>query len=424
MIQSDAQVPGDAPAVRRASVDAVLQWAWDAGTFTSNDAMPAIGLTRSTTIEAVDELIDLGLLRELPNAREAGAYRKGRPARRFELRADAAVVVGLDAGRLHLTAIVADLRGEILGVTKKESDEVSGRDHDVAPDAAEQRRALIQATIDRALEAAGRDRTDVLAVCIGVPAPVDAMGHSPAHRTGFWPRMNPDLRSLVAEWAPIVRIENDASLAAVAEGASGAAREHRDYIAVLAGERLGAGVVIDGRLLRGAHGGAGEAVAFDHVDGVAGAYGIGYRIAEWAQESIEAGELPPDHPLTKVGAAVDAKTVLRLADAGDPWARGLTDRAGALLARLVGFYGTFYDPSLVVISGAVSGSLEPVVSAARALVADELDLPAPEIVASSLGADVVAIGATMAAVEAARAGVLGLPKLPAGLSAEVVEAAG
>ncbi|QIG41342.1 ROK family protein [Microbacterium sp. 4R-513] len=393
--------------------------------------MPATGLTRSTTIEAVDELIDLGLLRELPNAREAGAYRKGRPARRFELRADAGVVVGLDAGRLHLTAIVADLRGTVLGVTKKESDEASVSEHDDYPDAARRRRRLIQTTIDRALRAAGRERAEVLAVCVGVPAPVDGMGRSPGHRTGFWTRMNPDLRELLAEWAPIVRVENDASLAAVAEGATGAARDHLDYVAVLAGERIGAGVVIDGRLLRGAHGGVGESVAFDHVEGIEGAYGIGYRIAEWARASIEAGDLPAGHPLAGQGDgsdavdgvdAVDAKTVLRLAQSGDAWAQTLTDRAGALLARLVGFYGTFYDPSLVVISGAVSGSLEPVVAAARRRVAEELDLPAPEILASSLGADVVAIGATMAAVEAVRAGVLALPRLPAAIASERPEA--
>jgi predicted NBD/HSP70 family sugar kinase len=238
--------------------------------------------------------------------------------------------------------------------------------------------------------------------------------------------MNPDLRGLVAEWAPIVRVENDASLAAVAEGATGAAREHKDYVAVLAGERLGAGVVIDGRLLRGAHGGVGEAVAFDHVEGVGGAYGLGYRLAEWARADIEAGVIPEGHVFAGggagagaaggAGAGVDAKAVLELARAGDPWATGLVERAGAWLARLVGVYGTFYDPSLIVVAGAVADSLDPVIAAARRLVAAELDLPAPEIVASSLGADVVAVGATMAAVESARAGVLALRELPPGLA--------
>jgi predicted NBD/HSP70 family sugar kinase len=184
---------------------------------------------------------------------------------------------------------------------------------------------------------------------------------------------------------------------------------------VLAGERIGAGVVIDGRLLRGAHGGVGESVAFDHVEGVEGAWGIGYRIAQWATASLSAGELPAGHPLA-ARDSVDAKTVLGLSQEGDPWAQGIVERAGALLARLVGVYGTFYDPALVVVSGAVSESLAPVIDAARERVDDELDLPAPEIVASTLGADVVAIGATMAAVESAREGVLTLSSLPRGLA--------
>src|SRR5687768_980110 len=97
---------------RRVSLDAVLSYAWDIGVFTASEAMSAVGLTRSTTIDVLDELVDFGLLHELPNARAGGEYQKGRPARRFELRADAAVVVGIDAGRLHITTSVADLRGE------------------------------------------------------------------------------------------------------------------------------------------------------------------------------------------------------------------------------------------------------------------------------------------------------------------------
>ena len=60
---------------------------------------------------------------------------------------------------------------------------------------------------------------------------------------------------------------------------------------LLAGGRLGAGVVIDGRLLRGAHGGAGEMVALDRVVGVESANGIGLRLTDWAREAARAGVL-------------------------------------------------------------------------------------------------------------------------------------
>ncbi len=263
------------PVPRRASLDALLRYAWDAEVFTAGDALAATGLSRSTTIEAIDDLVDLGLVRELANARAGGDYRKGRPARRFELRADAAVVVGVDAGQGHLVTTVADLRGRPLA-TRTERVGADG-------DSAARRRVLVVEAIDAALAEAGVERADVLSVCVGVPAPVDSAGVSPVHRDGFWPRMNPDFAGLLSSWVPLVRIENDAVLASVAEHTRGAAVGLRNTVTVLAGQRLGAGVVIDGNLLRGAHGGVGEVVVIRHLRGVDAAHGIGHHLEAWAR---------------------------------------------------------------------------------------------------------------------------------------------
>jgi predicted NBD/HSP70 family sugar kinase len=379
----------------------MLAFAWDADVFVSTDAMEATGLTRSTAIEALDELIGMGLLRELPNARAVGEYSKGRPSRRFELCADAAVVVGMDAGRSHLTTTVADLRGNAL--VRQTTD------LDVARDSADERRAAVLLAIDAALNEAQLTRADVAAVCIGVPAPVNSEGRSPEHREGFWQRMNPCLREALAEWAPLVRIENDASLAAVAEGSVGAAVGCDDYVVLLAGDRFGAGVVIDGHLLRGAHGGVGEMVALDFVLGVETVSGVGSQLTEWVRAAVAAGELPDGHPFT--GAPVEELTgraVLDLARAGDDWSWGFVERASAVLARIAAVFGSLYDPARVIVSGAVADGLEEVLEIARMRVPAELDLPAPELVLSSLGAGLVATGAVSAAVESARAGILHL----------------
>jgi len=368
--------------------------------FTATEAMSGTGLTRSTAIDAIGELIGLGLLRELPNARAAGEYVKGRPSRRFELRADAGVVVGMDAGRARLTTTVADLRGSELCrevVELHESD-----------DTHEGRRTAIVAALDFALRAAGKDRRSVLAVCLGVPAPVDADGASPQHLEGFWQRMNPDLRGLLAQWVPILRIENDASLAAVAEGSVGVARGLHHFVVLLAGDRLGAGVVIDGHLLRGQHGGVGELRALDHVRGVDSAEGVGFRLAEWAQEEWVAGSIP-QHVLARVpGELLTARTVLMLSSSGDVWARRLVGRAGALLARITTVLISLYDPSCVVVAGAVADDLDEVLEAARTLLALDGGVPAPALVRSQLGADAVVTGAVSAARETALREVLRL----------------
>lgn len=387
------------PVPRRASLDALLRFAWEAEVFTAGDALGAVGLSRSTTIEAIDDLVDLGLVRELANARAGGEYRKGRPSRRFELRADAAVVVGVDAGQGHIVTTVADLRGRPLATR---TDVVGADDGSAA-----RRRVLVEEAIDAALAEAGQRRDDVLSVCVGVPAPVDSAGCSPAHREGFWALMNPDLRGLLSSWAPIVRVENDAVLASVAEHTLGAAVGLRNTVTLLAGHRLGAGVVIDGTLLRGAHGGVGEVVVLRHLRGIDEAHGIGHQLEAWAREAATSGSLPADHPLRSLPAdAVTARAVIDLARAGDPEARALVERAGATLARIAGVFGSLYDPERIVISGGLAAGVEELLKVARRLLPAELDLPAPELVASSLGADVVSIGAVAAALESARDGAL------------------
>lgn len=65
----------------RASVGAILDFAWTAGEFTASEAMATTTLTRSTAIDAIDTLVDAAVLRELPNARVAGSYRAGQIGR-------------------------------------------------------------------------------------------------------------------------------------------------------------------------------------------------------------------------------------------------------------------------------------------------------------------------------------------------------
>ena len=82
-----AGVPGTAgaPGGSRPSLGQVLDFAWGRGPFTATEAMAGASLTRSTTIDAIDTLVEAGVVRELPNARDAGQYSAGRPARRLSL---------------------------------------------------------------------------------------------------------------------------------------------------------------------------------------------------------------------------------------------------------------------------------------------------------------------------------------------------
>lgn len=396
-------------AERPASLDAVLDFAWDADEFTATDVMASTGLTRTTAIDAMQTLADLGLLRELPNAREAGEYQKGRPARRFEFRANAGIVVGVDAGHSHLTAVAADLRGNQLSTITSDSGLKPGSEHDFGALSEEVRRSAVAAVIDAVLSMIGPDYPNVFSVCVGVPAPVDANGISPAHRTGFWQRINPDLITLLKQWAPVARVENDASLAALAEGAVGAAQGCENYVTMLAGSRLGSGVVVDGNLLRGTRGGVGEMGAFEHVEAVKDTYGLGHQASELARQAVAEGAVASTSQLLSLTPdELNGRAVLELAEKGDPDALKITQRVGSRLARIVSVFGGMYDPERVIVAGGIGPSAGPLIEAAQAALPSDLYSPAPEIVASQLGDKAVVTGAVVAAVNLARTNALGL----------------
>ncbi|MBS1897410.1 MAG: ROK family protein [Actinobacteria bacterium] len=395
--------PATAAGAARPSLGQVLDFAWGRGPFTATEAMAGASLTRSTTIDAIDTLVAAGVIRELANARDAGEYSAGRPARRFELPSDLGAVIALDAGDTHLGVTVTDLARTPLAHVRADLDP----QHTVG-----QRRTAILTRLDAALTASGVARDRILALCAGVAAPVARNGSSPPHPDGFWERTNPGLAELLAGWAPVVEIKNDAVLAAAAEGDLGEAVGCRDYIALIAGERFGAGAVVDGHILHGAHGGVGEMVLFDHVRGVDSAEGLGPAITRIAGELLASGAASPRGALADLDAGgLRADRILALAASGDPDAAHVVRGAGAFLARVVAVLGSTYDPDRVIVCGAIAESIQPVLDAARDVLRPLLDLPAPTILRSRLGADIVLEGAVSTALAAART--VGLPQLVA-----------
>ena len=157
----------------RLSTSAVLEFAWDAGAFRADHVMAALGLTRSTALAALGTLIELGLISELPSAGPEEGYRLGRPARRFELRAEAGVLVGIDAGERQFTAIAADLTGRVLARQRFDlrgfSDASEVRFADLDP---RERTAAAFRAIDAVLDTAGRTRADVIGVGVGMAVPL------------------------------------------------------------------------------------------------------------------------------------------------------------------------------------------------------------------------------------------------------------
>ncbi|GEK23300.1 ROK family transcriptional regulator [Cellulomonas xylanilytica] len=390
-----AQVPVSSRHLREASARLVLEHLWDAAEVTGSALIDATGLSRATVHGVCDELIDQGWVIELESLRAADR-RNGRPARRYAFDARAGVVVGVDAGQHRVSATVADLQGVTLARAVLP---VSASDGTTA-----RRLALIEDAMLAALADADTGPRRVLAVAVGVPAPVDRDGRTYFQDNPFWELMNPDIALHLRErhgWT--VLTDNDANLAAVAEHWRGHGRGTLCHVTLLAGERFGAGVVDDGRLLRGAHGGVGEMRYLDVVEGVGSALGIAALLRDDAREQLHRVDGRTGSSLQELDpATLDAASVLVAALDEDPLAVSVVEHVAARLARIVATFASIYDPERVIIAGAVAESCEPLLELVRHELDRYVDPPGIEVLASDLGSDIVTVGAVKRALDHVR----------------------
>src|SRR5699024_10485752 len=149
--------------------------------------------------------------------------------------------------------------------------------------------------------------------------------------------------------------------------------------ALLMGERFGAGLVVDSRLLRGAEGGAGEMRFLDVVMGDdRGTDGVAALARRWTLEALAAGE---------------TSSVLGDVPASSLTAGAVLARIGERVARIAAILSSLLGVELVVVAGAIAEASEPVLAHARAALPRIATPPHPRLEASALGADVVVHGA-------------------------------
>lgn len=377
--------------LRRTNRQALLQYALRTGTFSAADAMTATGLTRATVLGVCTDLHGAGWLCEVEPEAGDGVGRRGRPARHYTLRADAGVLIGIDAGEHTLAARAVDLRGHELAAAR-EGIEVVAADPGAAGARLEQVRELVEQVRAKTGVEDARQRLTV----IGVPAPVGPDGLSPRGDAAYWPAMNPGFASALPGE---VLVDNDANLAVTAEHAVGGGAH---LAALLMGERFGAGLIVDGRLLHGAQGGAGEMRFLDDVlVDSRGADGVAALARRWTLTALEDGEesarlaaIPADR--------LSAVDVFEAAVARDPLAQRVLERIGERIARIAGILASLLGVETVVVAGAIAGAIGPVLEHARVALPQVSSAPYPQLVASELGGDVVVRGAVETALRQLR----------------------
>jgi glucokinase len=212
-----------------------------------------------------------------------------------------------------------------------------------------------------------------------------------------------------------VAVENDLTTATLAEARLGAGRGCRDLIVVGLGTGIGTKFMIDGVLIRGANGFAGEAghMTVDrggalHVTGLPGPwemYGSGNGLGELARRAALAGSVPSLVALAGGADAVTGETVAKALGAGDAGALTVLDAYAEQVAIGVANLIMVLDSQRVILGGGVSELGEPlrsrVEAAAQRRVVGAAYRPAVPVVLAELGERAGAMGAVLAAHDAA-----------------------
>ncbi|MFE4947744.1 ROK family transcriptional regulator [Streptomyces sp. NPDC056641] len=372
------------------------------GPLTAGQLKTLTGLSRPTVADLVERLQDSGLVRVVG---ETGDRRRGPNARLYGIVADRAHLAALDVRTHSVSVVVADLLGETL------AEAVLPIGSDTATEAAVERAvALLERTAGKA------GPVPLHSVGIGAPGLVDPVTGELRDTSGL-PAWHRRLVAALQERLPAtVLVENETNLAALAEQRLGAARGQDTFVLLWLGHGVGAAVVLDGKLRRGASGGAGE-IGFLPVPGtsrlpsaiacdggfhtLAGSAGVAELAGRYGIVAVPAPapQEPPSAALVRAAVrAVGGDAPAEEARSGAAFLDDLAERL-ALGAAAV---SAVLDPGRIVLAGE-AGHAGGEALAAR--VEDRLAAMSPlrtEVRAGALGGAAVLRGALLTARDAAQ----------------------
>ncbi|MER5886669.1 ROK family transcriptional regulator [Streptomyces sp. NPDC001941] len=336
------------------------------------------GLSKPTVSSALAALEQAGLVRE------AGTHspERGRSAVLYAPDPTAGYALGIDIGRGWVRVALADLDAQVVGRSSVRNEaRTSGVLTDLVADTA---RGLV--------EESGIDPARLTHAVIGTPGVYDADKRRVRYARNLpgWGR--PGLADSIGEALGLpIALHNDANLAALGEYTFGAGADSRLFVYLLIGTGLGMGVVNEGRLFTGAHGGAGE-IGFLPWPG---------RTRPDAESVVSAEAVvvaAREHGMT---GPLTASDVFDAAREGLPAALRAVEAEGEHLALIVASAAAVLDPDLIVLGGGVGQSADLLLPVVRSTLRTLTPLR-PKISAGELGEDAVLMGAVATALDAAR----------------------
>lgn len=222
--------------------------------------------------------------------------------------------------------------------------------------------------VDNKLAQEAISKDDVQGIGIGVPGPVDSQGVVHRCVNLGWGVVNvaEELGNLTGL---TIKVGNDANVAALGEMWQGGAKGSKDVIMVTLGTGVGGGIIVDGKIVGGAHGAGGEIghAAVDHEEkeacncgncGCLEQYASATGIVRVAQRTLAATE---EETVLRKFTKLSAKNVLDAFKEGDKVACDVMAQVGEMLGGTLAMFACVTDPEAIVIGGGVSKAGQPLI---------------------------------------------------------------
>ena len=386
----DRATPGSQTALREANRARIVAVVRQRGSITQIELAGLTGLSPATVSNIVKELTQAGVLQTAPTSRS------GRRAQEVTLARNLGLLAGVHIMERSLRVALADVSHRIVVDQRLPLPPAHRADSDL------DRVALL---VEELAESVGASMAEVLAVGIGIPAPVDvATGRVSSLTTlpGWGGVVVPQI--LGRRLGVQVVADNDTNLGALAESRFGIARDTHSLVYVRVAHGVGMGLVIDGIVHHGRRGAAGSlGHVLDVEDGPACPCGLTGCLEGSIGSAALAARLAPTH------GHLALRDIVARALAGDAACVRVVADAGRRLGRALATACTLIDPDLVVIDGELVGAGEAFLGAVRQSLSATVrptEPPGVRVELSILGGDAQLRGAVAVALDVYEVGAL------------------
>lgn len=330
--------------IRSESRFMVLRSVYVHGTVTRAQISAETGLSPATVTTLVGELVDEGVLREAGQISSQG----GRPTATFQANPRRGTLLAVDVAETYVRVDLFDTSLDRLDQERVEIPQVAHSIESVA--------AHIGDCLERLRGRHAELEDSLLGAGISLPGQVDPVRGVDVFAPNWGWHEVPLMEALEAVVPVPVRIDNPLMALATGELWFGAGRRFRQFVAVNLGTGVGAGIIVDGQLLRGRGNSAGEwghtTLIWDGRECRCGRTGCieAYVGVEGIRATL--AEIAPDHDLLAVPHHRDfIERLMRAEAAGDDAAREALMRTGDYLAAGIGNLVNLLNPEHVSVLG-------------------------------------------------------------------------